>query len=98
MKVKLIDNWKDWWKMWSVRINILIGLVIAGISQFPDVFLHLWMMVPDTIKDRIVDIENSAFWFLAAIVLSTVARLVKQDRLHKEDDTTKKDDEDVGSN
>ena len=24
--MKLVDNWKDWWKMWTIRINIIFGI------------------------------------------------------------------------
>ena len=27
--MKLVDNWKDWWKMWTIRINIILGILLT---------------------------------------------------------------------
>ena len=95
--MKLVDNWKDWWKMWSIRINIIIGLILTILSQFPEIFMQLWVLVPEQIKESIMTTEGITFAFIAALVISSLARLIKQEKLHskKEDvemeETDKKD-------
>ena len=95
--MKLVDNWKDWWKMWTIRINIIFGILLTILSQFPEVFMQLWVIVPDQIKESIMTTEGITFAFIAALVISSIARLIKQEKLHskKEDvemeETDKKD-------
>ena len=85
--MKLVDNWKDWWKMSTIRINIIFGILLTILAQFPEVFMQLWVIVPDQIKESIMTTEGITFAFIAALVISSVARLIKQEKLHskKED-------------
>lgn len=81
--MKLVDNWKDWWKMWTIRINIIFGIILTILSQFPEVFMHLWVLVPEQIKESILTTEGVTTAFIIALVVSSLARLVKQDKLHE---------------
>ncbi len=95
--MKLVDNWKDWWKMWTIRINIIFGILLTILAQFPEVFMQLWVIVPEQIKESIMTTEGVTCAFIIALVISSVARLIKQEKLHskKEDvemeETDKKD-------
>ena len=89
--MKLVDNWKDWWKMWTIRINIMFGILLTILSQFPEVFMQLWVIVPDQIKESIMTTEGITFAFIAALVISSVARLVKQEKLHKKESEVSED-------
>lgn len=89
--MKLVDNWKDWWKMWTIRINIILGILLTILSQFPEVFMQLWVIVPDQIKESIMTTEGITFAFIAALVISSVARLIKQEKLHKKESEVSED-------
>lgn len=89
--MKLVNNWKDWWKMWSIRLNILFGFIILAISQFPETFIHLWLLVPQEFKDQIMTIDGIGTIFVIALILSSVARLIKQ--FKSEEDIKKDKDE-----
>ena len=83
--MKLVDNWKDWWKMWTIRINIILGILLTILAQFPEVFMQLLVIVPEQIKESIMTTEGITFAFIAALVISSVARLIKQEKLHKKE-------------
>ena len=89
--MKLVDNWKDWWKMWTIRINIIFGILLTILSQFPEVFMQLWVIVPDQIKESIMTTEGITFAFFAALVISSIARLIKQEKLHKKESEVSED-------
>ena len=89
--MKLVDNWKDCWKMWTIRINIIFGILLTILSQFPEVFMQLWVIVPDQIKESIMTTEGITFAFIAALVISSVARLIKQEKLHKKESEVSED-------
>lgn len=84
--MKLVDNWKDWWKMWTVRINVLIGLLLTAVSQFPEVFMQVWVLLPMQIQESITTTEGVTYAFIVALVVSSLARLLKQEKLHKKDE------------
>ena len=83
--MKLVDNWKDWWKMWTIRINIILGILLTILAQFPEVFMQLWVIVPEQIKESIMTTEGVTCAFIIALVISSVARLIKQEKLHKKE-------------
>ena len=89
--MKLVYNWKDWWKMWTIRINIMFGILLTILSQFPEVFMQLWVIVPDQIKESIMTTEGITFAFIAALVISSIARLIKQEKLHKKESEVSED-------
>lgn len=89
--MKLVDNCKDWWKMWTIRLNIIFGILLTILSQFPEVFMQLWVIVPDQIKESIMTTEGITFAFIAALVISSIARLIKQEKLHKKESEDSED-------
>lgn len=80
--MKLVDNWKDCWKMWTIRFNTFIGLLILVLAQFPDIFLSLWALIPEDIKQNITSIEGASTAFVIILIISSIARLIKQEKLH----------------
>lgn len=76
--MKLINNWRDWWKMWSIRLNIFFGFILVIVSQFPEMFIHFWLILPQEFKDQIMTVEGISTVCIVALVLSSLARLIKQ--------------------
>lgn len=87
--MKLIFNWKQFWKFWSVQLGIL-GSAIAGVFiSFPDVALSTWEAMPDEIK-LLIPQQYMPLIGVAVFVLSLLSRLVKQNNLDvKETDNVK---------
>lgn len=81
--MKLVDNWKQWYKMWTIRINIFIGFVIMVLAQFPEVFMHLWVLLPDSVQSQMSEVEGSMTIIIILLVVSTLARLIQQNKIHK---------------
>lgn len=75
--MKLISNWREFHKLWSVRLNLIGTAIMTAFMAWPSLALDLWLMMPSEVKDflppRLVPLLALAF-FLAA----TVARLIKQ--------------------
>lgn len=95
--MKLVDNWKDWWKMWTIRVNIIFGIIITILSQFPEVFMQLWVLAPEQIKESIMTTEGVTCAFMIALVISSLARLIKQEKLHsKKEDVDEEDSDNKG--
>ncbi len=78
----LVENARQWWRLWSMRLNA-IGLAILGwISFEPVSVLTVWNMMPPAVRDhfppRTMLVVSMAFF-----ALSMMARLVRQPKLEK---------------
>lgn len=81
--MKLIDNWKQSWKMWSVRLSALGASIMGMFLYFPEWTLYLFNAMPKEVRDLLPD--NLAL-FLAMIVFigTAISRIVKQEKLEKD--------------
>ena len=66
MKPKIVKNWRDGLKWFSVQANIVAGVIVAA-----------WVMLPDDMKASVPS-EWVMGATVAAIVLGTIGRFVDQ--------------------
>ena len=79
--MKLIDNWKQAWKLKSVQVGALSAFFYALIL-FSEQFLIVWSVIPQELKNKIP--ENVAEWVGIFVgVAMVLARLKKQPELHE---------------
>lgn len=83
MKLTLIAECKLWWKLWSVRLAAVAGVVAAVISAAPGI---LEWLVNEFLPDGPWRVVTSVAVGLFVFVIPTIARLMPQKKLHK--DTT----------
>ena len=80
-KMKLIDNWKQAWKLKSVQVGALSAFFYALIL-FSEQFLNVWNVIPQELKNKIP--ESAAEWVGIFVGVAIVlARLKKQPELHE---------------
>jgi len=81
--MKLIPEWREAYKLWSVRLSTLGALLMGFLLAWPDSLLYLWSMMPPEVyaylPERIV--QGLAMFIF---VMSVISRLVKQ-RLNKDE-------------
>ena len=79
--MKLIDNWKQAWKLKSVQVGAISAFFYALIL-FSEQFLNVWAVIPQELKNKIP--ENIAEWLGMFVgVAMVLARLKKQPELHE---------------
>ena len=79
--MKLIDNWKQAWKLKSVQVGALSAFFYALIL-FSEQFLNVWAVIPQELKNKIP--ENVGEWVGIFVgVAMVLARLKKQPELHE---------------
>lgn len=81
--MKLTQDAKVWWKLWSTRLNALGLLVTGWLTAFPDAALFAWNAMPADMK-AFFPAQYMPFIGLAILVLGILARFVKQEKLSKE--------------
>ena len=79
--MKLIDNWKQAWKLKSVQVGAISAFFYALIL-LSEQFLNVWAVIPQELKNKIP--ENVAEWVGIFVgVAMVLARLKKQPELHE---------------
>ena len=79
--MKLIDNWKQAWKLKSVQVGAISAFFYALIL-FSEQFLNIWNVIPQELKNKIP--ENVAEWMGMFVgVAMVLARLKRQPELHE---------------
>ena len=76
----LISNWKDWWRMWSIRLSVLGTVVLIFFEGFPDVAFSVWASIPDDLKS-VLPVEFAKYLGYGLIAASWVARTIRQFKL-----------------
>lgn len=80
IKLELIEDWRNFWRFWSVRLGI-VGSAITGILiAFPDVALSAWAMMPADLKSAIPE-RYMPLIGVVIFVASLIARAIKQTKL-----------------
>ncbi|MDH5819489.1 N-acetylmuramoyl-L-alanine amidase [Acinetobacter pseudolwoffii] len=78
--MKLIEDWKQAWKLKSVQVGALSAF-FYGLILFSEQFLNIWNVIPQELKNKIP--ENAAEWIGMLVgVAMVLARLKKQPELH----------------
>ena len=78
--MKLIENWKQAWKLKSVQVGAASAFFYAFIL-LSEQFLSVWNVIPQELKNKIP--ENIAEWLGVFVgVAMVLARLKKQPELH----------------
>ncbi|WCF59062.1 holin [Pseudomonas phage UF_RH5] len=79
-KPELIEDWRNWWRFWSVRLAA-VGTAVTGVLiAFPDAALAAWAILPEEFKSAIPP-QYMPLIGVGVFALSIVARLIRQEKL-----------------
>lgn len=81
-KPELIEDWRNWWRFWSVRLAAVGTAITSLLVAFPDAALAAWAILPHELKSSIPP-QYMPLIGVVVFALSIVARLVKQKTLNK---------------
>ncbi len=80
--MKPIENWRQGWKFWSVRLAAFGGVLLGYCAVFPSDVLNLWASLPDEIRTKVPSQLVSLIGTLV-VISSLVARFVAQPKAGK---------------
>lgn len=83
--MKLIDDWKQAWKLWSVQLGTVGVALQTAFLTWGELPLTMWNMLPDALQSLVPE----RFAFLLPVVFFAaggIARLIKQPKLAKSND------------
>lgn len=75
--MKLIDGWRQAWRLWSVRLSALGTLLMAWAALTPDALLQAWNALPPEVQALVPESVGKLIPFLLFFG-TLVARLVPQ--------------------
>lgn len=79
-KLEIIDDARDGWKFWSVRLNVLGSLLLGLLTIWPESALYFWGAMPGEVKSLLPD-SYAQFIALFIFLMSIAARFLKQRKL-----------------
>ena len=84
IKLELIEDWRNFWRFWSVRLGIIGSAITGVLIAFPDVALSAWAMMPGDLKVTIPE-RYMPLIGVVIFVASLVARAIKQTKLEQKE-------------
>ncbi|MNK60144.1 hypothetical protein D3C87_792720 [compost metagenome] len=82
--MKLIPQWREWHRFWSVRLQILGTAILALALETPHALLTVWSMVPADLRAELP--EGTGKWIgIAVIAFGIIARIIYQPKIAKRD-------------
>jgi uncharacterized membrane protein len=81
----LIEGWRAWWRMWSIRFVAAGTLLVSYIAAVPDAVYLAWSNLPTEFKSFIP--QNYLMYIsIGLFVIGMFSRVVKQEKLNVECD------------
>jgi len=75
--MKLIDGWRQAWRLWSVRLSAIGVMLMGWAALTPDALLQAWNALPADVQAMVPENIGKAIPFL--LFLGTlIARYVSQ--------------------
>ncbi len=84
----LVEEAREWWMLWSTRLNAIGVAILAWIQIDPVGVLEVWNMMPESIQS----VVPSNIFQLVAItlfLLGMMARFVKQPKVEERNEARK---------
>lgn len=78
----LVEDWRDWWRWWSMRLFAAGSAVVTYFVANPDTAFSVWYNLPEELKDSI----PPHYLPLVGVVLlaaGMVARMLDQPKLDR---------------
>ena len=79
----LVDDYKNWWRWWSVRLQLFGTTLLTLLEAFPDAFVSIYATLPPDIAAAIPP-GTLKYIGYATIAAGTIARVIKQSKLHED--------------
>jgi len=81
--MKLIDNWKESWKFWSMRLAALGTVIASVLVASPEAAMVAWNTFPEEFK-QFIPPHWMPFIGIGIFACSMVARVIKQEKLMRQ--------------
>ena len=80
IKLELIEDWRNFWRFWSVRLGVIGSALTGFLIAFPDQALQAWALLPADLKSAIPE-RYMPLIGVGIFVASLIARAIKQTKL-----------------
>jgi hypothetical protein len=75
--MKVINGWRQAWRLWSVRLSAIGAIIMGWAALAPDALLQAWNALPADVQAMVPESVGKAIPFLL-FVGTLVARLIPQ--------------------
>lgn len=84
LKLRLIEEWRQAWRMWSIRFSALGAALMGVMVTYPNIIVEVWNAVPADVK-YFIPPDIGKYLSLGFFVMIFVSRIIKQEKLVKPD-------------
>lgn len=81
VRLKLIEDRKNWRKYWSVQLAVLGGVLLTLAEAAPGYLHQAWSVLPMEFQQAVPD-SIIKYVGIACVFLSPIARAIKQEKLN----------------
>lgn len=81
----LINNWRESWKFWSIRLGVVGTIFTSVFLAAPEAAIYAWAAMPSDLK-TLINPDAIKYIGIAILVLSFIARVIKQTELEAENE------------
>lgn len=74
----IIKDWRQSWRLWSVRVSAIGAAVFAILVAAPDQALAIWQALPPEVQALVPNAKQLGLALLTAV---SIARVLKQAKL-----------------
>ncbi|WP_455156030.1 DUF7940 domain-containing protein [Sphingomonas zeae] len=72
--MKLIPNWRQSWRWWSVRVSAFGAMIFAFLLAAPDQALAIWQALPADVQALIPNAKEIGLFLTIAVVVTRVVQ------------------------
>jgi len=80
VKIELVGHWRDWWRMWSVRLSFVGTALLIFFQEAPQHATTIWLSFPADIK-AVLPEDFVRYFGYGLIAASWVAQFIRQNKL-----------------
>lgn len=72
--MKPIDDWRQAWRLWSLRVCAAAIALYTFLLTFPEQALAIWLALPDEVQVMVPNRTAVATWLFVAVAVARVLR------------------------
>lgn len=80
--LKLVDDWRKWYRLWSIKLNAIGAALLAAFIAYPSMMLEIWNSIMPAEVKELLPAQIGLAIPLALFIAAMVARVIKQEKLN----------------
>lgn len=62
---------------WKLILVGIVSVFITVLAEMPETILHLWIIIPQEFRDKVLTIEGVVTFIVVLLISSTISKVLK---------------------